>query len=37
MGWIRVNRRFYGFVMAAAMGFMLLMVTNLLFAVFAER
>ncbi|KOX18128.1 Bax inhibitor-1/YccA family protein [Streptomyces sp. NPDC057217] len=35
MGWIRVNRRFYGFVMAAAMGFMLLMVTNLLFAVFA--
>ncbi|WP_411072319.1 Bax inhibitor-1/YccA family protein [Streptomyces sp. cmx-4-25] len=35
LGWIRVNRRFYGFVMAAAMGFMLLMVTNLLFAVFA--
>lgn len=35
MGWIRVNRRFYGFVMAAAMGFMLLMVVNLLFAVFA--
>ncbi|MGW6394232.1 Bax inhibitor-1/YccA family protein [Streptomyces sp. NPDC055103] len=35
MGWIRVNRRFYGFVMAAAMGFMLLMLVNLLFAVFA--
>ncbi|KOG31705.1 MULTISPECIES: Bax inhibitor-1/YccA family membrane protein [Streptomyces] len=35
MGWIRVTRRFYGFVMAAAMGFMLLMVANLLFAVFA--
>ncbi|WP_329384702.1 Bax inhibitor-1/YccA family protein [Streptomyces sp. NBC_01351] len=34
MGWIRVNRRFYGFVMAAAMGFMLLMLTNLLFSVF---
>ncbi|MEU2118746.1 Bax inhibitor-1/YccA family protein [Streptomyces sp. NPDC058700] len=34
MGWIRVNRRFYGFVMAAAMGFMLLMVVNLLFSVF---
>ncbi|MET7732773.1 Bax inhibitor-1/YccA family protein [Streptomyces sp. NPDC005402] len=33
-GWIRVNRRFYGFVMAAALGFMLLMVVNLLFAVF---
>ncbi|MFF9146357.1 Bax inhibitor-1/YccA family protein [Streptomyces sp. NPDC055051] len=35
MGWIRVNRRFTGFVMAAAMGFMLLMVVNLLFSVFA--
>ncbi|MCX5147375.1 Bax inhibitor-1/YccA family protein [Streptomyces sp. NBC_00320] len=35
MGWIRVTRRFYGFVMAAAMGFMLLMVANLLFSVFA--
>ncbi|MEU7292463.1 Bax inhibitor-1/YccA family protein [Streptomyces exfoliatus] len=35
LGWIRVNRRFYGFVMAAAMGFMLLMVANLLFSVFA--
>lgn len=35
MRWIRVTRRFYGFVMAAAMGFMLLMVVNLLFAVFA--
>lgn len=33
-GWIRVNRRFYGFVMAAAMGFILLMAVNLLFAVF---
>ncbi|MEU6843766.1 Bax inhibitor-1/YccA family protein [Streptomyces sp. NPDC046716] len=32
-GWIRVNRRFYGFVMAAAMGFILLMAVNLLFAV----
>ncbi|MCT2544960.1 MULTISPECIES: Bax inhibitor-1/YccA family protein [Streptomyces] len=34
MRWIRVTRRFYGFVMAAAVGFMLLMVVNLLFAVF---
>ncbi|WP_053852229.1 Bax inhibitor-1/YccA family protein [Streptomyces sp. NRRL B-24085] len=33
-GWIRVNRRFYGFVMAAALGFLLLMVVNMLFAVF---
>ncbi|MEW1698480.1 Bax inhibitor-1/YccA family protein [Streptomyces sp. NPDC093249] len=33
-GWIRVNRRFYGFVMAAAMGFVLLMMANLLFSVF---
>ncbi len=33
-GWIRVNRRFYGFVMAAAMGFVLLMAVNCLFAVF---
>ncbi|MCI3272585.1 Bax inhibitor-1/YccA family protein [Streptomyces cylindrosporus] len=33
-GWIRVNRRFYGFVMAAAVGFILLMVVNMLFAVF---
>jgi len=33
-GWIRVNRRFYGFVMAAALGFVLLMGVNLLFAVF---
>ncbi|MCQ4206837.1 Bax inhibitor-1/YccA family protein [Streptomyces longispororuber] len=33
-GWIRVNRRFYGFVMAAAMGFILLMAVNLLFALF---
>ncbi|MER5929685.1 Bax inhibitor-1/YccA family protein [Streptomyces sp. NPDC002054] len=35
MRWIRVTRRFYGFVMAAAMGFILLMVANLLFSVFA--
>ncbi|MFI5615883.1 Bax inhibitor-1/YccA family protein [Streptomyces sp. NPDC051567] len=35
MRWIRVNRRFTGFVMAAAMGFMLLMLANLLFSVFA--
>lgn len=34
MRWIRVTRRFYGFVMAAAVGFMLLMVVNLLFSVF---
>ncbi|KUO10686.1 Bax inhibitor-1/YccA family membrane protein [Streptomyces sp. DSM 15324] len=33
-GWIRVNRRFYGFVMAAALGFVLLMAVNLLFTVF---
>lgn len=33
-GWIRVNRRFYGFVMAAAVGFLLLMGLNLLFMVF---
>ncbi|MCI3931160.1 Bax inhibitor-1/YccA family protein [Streptomyces sp. AN091965] len=33
-GWIRVNRRFYGFVMAAALGFVLLMAVNLLFSVF---
>lgn len=33
MRWIRVTRRFYGFVMAAAMGFVLLMMVNLLFAV----
>lgn len=33
-GWIRVNRRFYGFVMAAAIGFVLLMMVNLLFSVF---
>ncbi|MFJ3672339.1 Bax inhibitor-1/YccA family protein [Streptomyces sp. NPDC090106] len=33
-GWIRVNRRFYGFVMAAALGFVLLMMVNLLFSVF---
>ncbi|GAA2496453.1 Bax inhibitor-1/YccA family protein [Streptomyces thermolineatus] len=31
---IRVNRRFVGVVMAAAMGFVLLMAVNLLFAVF---
>ncbi|MFE2942526.1 Bax inhibitor-1/YccA family protein [Streptomyces sp. NPDC059255] len=34
MRWIRVTRRFYGFVMAAAVGFMLLMVANMLFSVF---
>jgi uncharacterized YccA/Bax inhibitor family protein len=33
MRWIRVTRRFYGFVMAAAIGFVLLMAVNLLFAV----
>jgi uncharacterized YccA/Bax inhibitor family protein len=33
-GWIRVNRRFAGFVMAAALGFILLMAVNMLFAVF---
>src|SRR2546430_5649645 len=33
-GGTRVNRRFYGFVMAAALGFVLLMAVNLLFAVF---
>ncbi|GLF99308.1 Bax inhibitor-1/YccA family protein [Streptomyces yaizuensis] len=34
MRWIRVNRRFAGFVGAAAIGFVLLMAVNLLFAVF---
>ncbi|MET9321793.1 Bax inhibitor-1/YccA family protein [Streptomyces sp. NPDC003038] len=34
MRWIRVNRRFTGFVMAAAVGFILLMVANSLFAIF---
>lgn len=34
MRWINVNRRFVGFVMAAAMGFMLLMAVNLLFSIF---
>ncbi|MER5477128.1 Bax inhibitor-1/YccA family protein [Streptomyces sp. NPDC002734] len=34
MRWIRVNRRFAGFVMAAALGFVLLMMVNMLFAVF---
>ncbi|GAA2642670.1 MULTISPECIES: Bax inhibitor-1/YccA family protein [Streptomyces] len=34
MRWIRVTRRFYGFVMAATMGFILLMLVNTLFAVF---
>ncbi|MFJ4781054.1 Bax inhibitor-1/YccA family protein [Streptomyces sp. NPDC088762] len=34
MRWIRVNRRFTGFVMAAAMGFILLMLANSLFALF---
>ncbi|MFI6288924.1 Bax inhibitor-1/YccA family protein [Streptomyces sp. NPDC051018] len=35
MRWIRVTRRFYGFVMAATVGFLLLMVVNLLFTVFS--
>ncbi|MFI8104172.1 Bax inhibitor-1/YccA family protein [Streptomyces sp. NPDC086023] len=34
MRWIRVTRRFYGFVMAAALGFVLLMVANSLFMLF---
>lgn len=34
--WIRVTRRFYGFVLAAAMGLLLLAAANLLFAVFAS-
>ncbi|MFI8966220.1 Bax inhibitor-1/YccA family protein [Streptomyces sp. NPDC053493] len=34
MRWIRVNRRFYGFTIAAAIGFVLLMLVNSLFAVF---
>jgi uncharacterized YccA/Bax inhibitor family protein len=34
MRWIRVTRRFYGFVMAAAIGFVLLMAVNLIFAAF---
>jgi uncharacterized YccA/Bax inhibitor family protein len=34
MRWIRVTRRFYGFVMAAAMGFLILMAVNLLFSLF---
>ncbi|MFG2977573.1 Bax inhibitor-1/YccA family protein [Streptomyces sp. NPDC048331] len=32
MRWIRVTRRFYGFVMAAALGFMLLMLVNFVVA-----
>ncbi|MFF2523630.1 Bax inhibitor-1/YccA family protein [Streptomyces liangshanensis] len=32
--WIRVTRRFYGFVMAAAMGFLILMAANALFSLF---
>ncbi|MFF1408289.1 Bax inhibitor-1/YccA family protein [Streptomyces sp. NPDC058289] len=35
MRWITVNRRFVGFVTAAAIGFVLLMVVNMLFSVFA--
>ncbi|WP_406395949.1 Bax inhibitor-1/YccA family protein [Streptomyces sp. NBC_00887] len=31
-GWIRVTRRFYGFVIAAGLGYLLLTVTNLLFS-----
>lgn len=34
MRWIRVTRRFTGFVMAAALGFVLLMLANSLFALF---
>ncbi|MEV6654566.1 Bax inhibitor-1/YccA family protein [Streptomyces sp. NPDC051219] len=33
--WIRVTRRFYGFVMAAAVGFLLLTMANLLFSAFS--
>lgn len=33
MRWIRVTRRFYGFVMAAALGFILLMLVNSLVAI----
>ncbi|MEW2549248.1 Bax inhibitor-1/YccA family protein [Streptomyces sp. NPDC047002] len=36
MRWIRVTRRFYRFVMAAAMGFLILMAVNLLFSVFTH-
>lgn len=32
--WIRVDRRFYGFVIAAATGFLLLMAADLLFSAF---
>ncbi|MYW62530.1 hypothetical protein GTY65_00310 [Streptomyces sp. SID8379] len=32
--WIRVTRRFYGFVLGAALGFLLLMVADLLFSAF---
>nr|BFD88015.1 Bax inhibitor-1/YccA family protein [Streptomyces sp. Xyl84] len=34
MRWIRVTRRFYGFVLAAATGFLLLMAADLLFSAF---
>ncbi|MEU4272084.1 Bax inhibitor-1/YccA family protein [Streptomyces sp. NPDC026092] len=34
MRWIRVTRRFYGFVIAAAIGFVLLMAVNALFSLF---
>ncbi|WP_406387486.1 Bax inhibitor-1/YccA family protein [Streptomyces sp. NBC_00887] len=34
--WIRVTRRFYGFVMAAAVGFLILMLANLLFSAFSR-
>ncbi|GAA3724062.1 Bax inhibitor-1/YccA family protein [Streptomyces tremellae] len=36
MRWIRVTGRFYRFVMAAAMGFLILMAVNLLFSVFTH-
>ncbi|MEU9864596.1 Bax inhibitor-1/YccA family protein [Streptomyces sp. NPDC047971] len=34
MRWIRVTRRFYGFVIAAAIGFILLMAVNAIFSLF---
>jgi uncharacterized YccA/Bax inhibitor family protein len=34
LGWIRVNRRFYGFVLASATGFLLLMATDLVLSAF---
>ncbi|MFF4244792.1 Bax inhibitor-1/YccA family protein [Streptomyces sp. NPDC001822] len=37
LGWIRVTRRFYGFVAAAGLGYALLTVTNLLFSAFGDH